>query len=76
MYIIFHSTYILRTQIGEALSILIDKRNHPVLVHCNKGKHRTGCLIGCMRKLQVQLTLFIECKGSSSAAGLESGVHV
>ncbi|KAJ3330560.1 hypothetical protein HDU93_000332 [Gonapodya sp. JEL0774] len=29
-----------------------DKRNHPILIHCNKGKHRTGCLIGCLRKLQ------------------------
>ncbi|RKO82794.1 protein-tyrosine phosphatase, partial [Blyttiomyces helicus] len=23
-----------------------------VLIHCNKGKHRTGCLVGCLRKLQ------------------------
>lgn len=23
-----------------------------VLIHCNKGKHRTGCLVGCIRKLQ------------------------
>lgn len=23
-----------------------------MLIHCNKGKHRTGCLIGCLRKLQ------------------------
>lgn len=22
-----------------------------MLVHCNKGKHRTGCLIGCFRKV-------------------------
>ena len=29
-----------------------DTRNHPVLIHCNKGKHRIGCLIGCLRKLQ------------------------
>ena len=29
-----------------------DRRNHPILVHCNKGKHRTGCLIGCLRKIQ------------------------
>lgn len=35
----------------RALSILMDKRNHPVLVHCNKGKHRTGCVIGCYRKI-------------------------
>ncbi|MQM14811.1 hypothetical protein Taro_047746 [Colocasia esculenta] len=29
-----------------------DVRNHPVLVHCNGGKHRTGCLVACFRKLQ------------------------
>ncbi|KAK4770735.1 hypothetical protein SAY87_031267 [Trapa incisa] len=29
-----------------------DVRNHPVLIHCNRGKHRTGCLVGCFRKLQ------------------------
>lgn len=21
-------------------------------MHCNKGKHRVGCLVGCLRKLQ------------------------
>jgi protein tyrosine/serine phosphatase len=30
----------------------VDVRNHPILIHCNKGKHRTGCLVGCLRKLQ------------------------
>lgn len=33
-----------------AVEQLLDIRNHPVLIHCNKGKHRTGCLIGCLRK--------------------------
>ena len=33
-------------QIRAAVEALLDTRNHPVLVHCNKGKHRTGCLIG------------------------------
>ncbi|KAJ2715809.1 tyrosine-protein phosphatase siw14, partial [Coemansia spiralis] len=28
----------------QALLTLMDRRNHPVLIHCNKGKHRTGCL--------------------------------
>ncbi|KAJ1919205.1 tyrosine-protein phosphatase siw14 [Mycoemilia scoparia] len=37
---------------NQALLALLDKRNHPILVHCNKGKHRTGCLIGCLRKFQ------------------------
>ncbi|VAI61348.1 unnamed protein product [Triticum turgidum subsp. durum] len=29
-----------------------DVRNHPVLIHCKRGKHRTGCVVGCLRKLQ------------------------
>mmetsp|Transcript_32627 Transcript_32627/g.103978 ORF Transcript_32627/g.103978 Transcript_32627/m.103978 type:complete len:295 (-) Transcript_32627:31-915(-) len=36
--------------IRKALKVLQDKRNHPILIHCNKGKHRTGCLVGCLRK--------------------------
>lgn len=39
-------------QVHRALSALIDVRNHPILIHCNKGKHRTGALSGCLRKLQ------------------------
>ncbi|KAI7876269.1 protein-tyrosine phosphatase [Lichtheimia hyalospora FSU 10163] len=39
-------------KISAALAAILDKRNHPMLIHCNKGKHRTGCLIGCLRKLQ------------------------
>ncbi|XP_043708879.1 tyrosine-protein phosphatase DSP1-like [Telopea speciosissima] len=38
--------------IKEALKVLLDVRNHPVLIHCNRGKHRTGTLVGCLRKLQ------------------------
>ena len=37
----------------EALAAIADTRNHPIFVHCNKGKHRTGCVIGCFRKLQM-----------------------
>jgi tyrosine-protein phosphatase SIW14 len=39
-------------QVRLALSAILDVRNHPVLVHCDKGKHRTGTVIGCLRKLQ------------------------
>jgi len=35
----------------EALEILMDRTAHPVLVHCNKGKHRTGCVVACLRKI-------------------------
>lgn len=38
--------------IREALEVILDVKNHPVLIHCNKGKHRTGCVVGCLRKLQ------------------------
>ncbi|PON41647.1 Protein-tyrosine phosphatase SIW14-like [Parasponia andersonii] len=38
--------------IREALKVVLDVRNHPVLIHCKRGKHRTGCLVGCIRKLQ------------------------
>ncbi|XVF81562.1 hypothetical protein PTKIN_Ptkin15bG0164400 [Pterospermum kingtungense] len=38
--------------IREALKVVLDVRNHPVLIHCKRGKHRTGCLVGCLRKLQ------------------------
>ncbi|TKY52037.1 tyrosine-protein phosphatase [Spatholobus suberectus] len=41
-----------RDTILEAVKVLIDVRNHPVLIHCNQGKHRTGCVVGCLRKLQ------------------------
>ncbi|KAG5008206.1 hypothetical protein AAZX31_09G229600 [Glycine max] len=43
---------ILKDSIMDALEVLIDVRNHPVLIHCKRGKHRTGCLVGCLRKLQ------------------------
>ncbi|KAL2002375.1 hypothetical protein VTN02DRAFT_82 [Thermoascus thermophilus] len=36
----------------NVLKTLLDRRNHPVLIHCNKGKHRTGCIVGCFRKVQ------------------------
>ncbi|GMP53854.1 hypothetical protein CsSME_00019200 [Camellia sinensis var. sinensis] len=38
--------------IREALKVVLDEKNHPLLIHCNRGKHRTGCLVGCFRKLQ------------------------
>ncbi|KAJ5673907.1 hypothetical protein N7462_009346 [Penicillium macrosclerotiorum] len=38
--------------VNMILSILMHEKNHPIVVHCNEGKHRTGCIIGCFRKLQ------------------------
>jgi len=35
-----------------AFDILLSTENHPVMVMCNLGRHRTGTVIGCLRKLQ------------------------
>jgi tyrosine-protein phosphatase SIW14 len=39
-------------QMMEALRHITNSRNHPIYIHCNKGTHRTGTVIGCLRKLQ------------------------
>eukprot|EP00250_Pteridium_aquilinum_P012170 c20547_g1_i1 orf=276-1019(+) len=41
-----------KSVIKEVLKVVLDKRNHPILIHCKKGKHRTGCVVGCLRKVQ------------------------
>ncbi|KAL2931220.1 Tyrosine-protein phosphatase DSP1, partial [Bienertia sinuspersici] len=46
------AVYIPEDRIREALKAVLDPGNHPVLIHCKSGKHRTGCLVGCLRKLQ------------------------
>lgn len=38
--------------VTEALKIITNPENQPILIHCNRGKHRTGCIVGCVRKLQ------------------------
>lgn len=51
----------------EALSRLLDVRTHPILIHCNKGKHRTGCLVGCLRKVQCWSHTCVEGRDYSGA---------
>lgn len=38
--------------ITKAMKVVLDPQNHPILIHCNRGKHRTGCLVGVLRRLQ------------------------
>lgn len=38
--------------ICEALLVVLDAANYPLYIHCNQGRHRTGCVIACMRKVQ------------------------
>ncbi|KAI1364245.1 hypothetical protein F5Y08DRAFT_218821 [Xylaria arbuscula] len=32
------------------ISTVSDINNYPLLIHCNHGRHRTGCVIGVLRK--------------------------
>ena len=59
-HLVMHSSqepFILNTQEGaqtaliQALTLMLDQQNFPILIHSNKGKHRIGVLVGLMRKL-------------------------
>ena len=39
-------------EVASALTHILDERHLPVLIHCNKGKYRVGCVVGCIRRLQ------------------------
>nr|POE82283.1 tyrosine-protein phosphatase siw14 [Quercus suber] len=41
----------------EAVLYVMTKANHPIYVHCNQGKHRTGCVMACARKVQGTMTM-------------------
>lgn len=32
---------------------VLDHDNRPLLIHCNKGKHRTGCIVACVRRVRL-----------------------
>ena len=36
----------------DALDLVLDPSNLPIIVMCNLGRHRTGTIVGCLRKLQ------------------------
>eukprot|EP00051_Salpingoeca_urceolata_P029641 m.490501 g.490501 ORF g.490501 m.490501 type:complete len:272 (+) comp28209_c0_seq1:108-923(+) len=38
--------------VARALRLVLDPARRPILIHCNKGNHRTGCVVGCLRRLQ------------------------
>jgi tyrosine-protein phosphatase OCA1 len=38
--------------VTNALSVLADESKYPLLVCCTHGKHLTGTVIGCLRKMQ------------------------
>ena len=36
----------------EGLHVLLEPASYPLLIMCNLGRHRTGTMVGCLRKLQ------------------------
>lgn len=40
------------TTIKRALEIIVNRQNYPLLACCGMGRHRTGTVIGCLRRLQ------------------------
>ena len=36
----------------EVINKILCDENRPLLIHCNKGKHRTGSVVGCLRKVR------------------------
>ncbi|KAG5178348.1 tyrosine phosphatase family-domain-containing protein [Tribonema minus] len=38
--------------VAQALDLIADPKSRPILVHCLTGKSRTGCVVGCLRRLQ------------------------
>lgn len=40
------------TTMKSILQVMVDPRNYPLMVHCNHGKHRTGCVIAAIRKIE------------------------
>ncbi|KAF2075497.1 hypothetical protein CYY_003189 [Polysphondylium violaceum] len=36
----------------SALKIILNPDNYPLHIMCNLGRHRTGTVVGCLRKLQ------------------------
>ncbi|OMJ26284.1 putative tyrosine-protein phosphatase [Smittium culicis] len=38
--------------IVDSLNIILDVTKYPLAIVCNVGRHQTGTLVGCLRKLQ------------------------
>lgn len=50
-----------KEDLERAIRIVLNPENQPILIHCNQGKHRTGCVVGCIRRLQkISLAVIFE----------------
>lgn len=43
--------------VESAMQLIADKHNHPILVHSDKGLHRVGVVVACLRKCYQQWSL-------------------
>lgn len=59
-------------QYAEALEIILDPANQPVLVHCGAGTERTGCVVAMYRMYHDGLTLD-EAYAEAEKAGHSGG---
>ncbi|KAJ5320345.1 hypothetical protein PENANT_c010G02607 [Penicillium antarcticum] len=39
-------------EVDRILTSIIDTKNHPILIHGDNGKHATGAIVGCFRRIQ------------------------
>ncbi|KIX10310.1 uncharacterized protein Z518_01392 [Rhinocladiella mackenziei CBS 650.93] len=37
--------------VNKVLKLMLDPSHYPMLIHCNKGRHRTGTVVACFRKV-------------------------
>ncbi|KAL7268068.1 hypothetical protein RUND412_009325 [Rhizina undulata] len=61
--------------IAEALQHIINTANFPLLVSCSMGRHRTGTVIGCLRRLQGTLEEYRRFTGVRRNR-IENEVHI
>lgn len=40
------------SDLRAVLHDILDVEKRPLIIHCNKGKHRTGTVVGCLRRIR------------------------
>ena len=63
-------------QILKAMNIVLNIDNHPLLMFCELGAHRTGTLVGCLRKLQSWSLTSIFSEYRRFATNKRSGIKI
>jgi tyrosine-protein phosphatase SIW14 len=65
------SIQIRHREILDALAVIVKPANWPLLIHCAQGDHRTGCVVGILRRAQGMdlheiLGEYYDCAGTSA----------